>query len=47
MDAYFRTPWPTVFMPVSIVLSSKNNAVKSTEYLLSINAKVPARIISI
>jgi hypothetical protein len=32
-DAYSNMPWPAAFMPVSIVLSSRNTAVKSTEYL--------------
>jgi hypothetical protein len=32
-DAYSNMPWPTAFVPGSILLSSRNTAVKSTESL--------------
>jgi len=47
VDAYFRMPWPTAFMPVTIVLSSRNAAAMPAEYLAVYERKIPAQSISI
>jgi hypothetical protein len=47
VDAYFRMPWPTMFMPVPSFFPAETAAVKSAEYLAVYERKIPAQSISI